>query len=719
MALSSNDIQQLYIAYFNRPADPMGLRYWGTVPAGLDEVAVKAFGADPQFLQRYAGAGSKAVVKDLYHHLFGRAGDAAGVNYWSGLIDSAALEAAGVVLAMIRGAAGADREALANKAQLAQEWTLFVESTPGAIQAMQHDSIVPGMWLEQITDAASLPAARAAMPAMIQATYSSDALAVSGQALATGYLQQATVFIDSNHNGKQDSHELATRTDDNGHYTLVAPIISGIVPQAPLQLYDVLVTGGLDAATGRVHTGTQSVQALQVFRQDGKVVKQAAQAAVTPLGALLETLVAQGMTHQAAKARLASAFGIDAAQVTSDTLGAVLDADTGAHETALHAQAVNAQIDGVVAIMGRALMALSDDYAPSAHSTLPLPKPPSIQTVAAMKGLAAAIAGKSGALALDDAQTILQVLDAGAAAISTNSNSAVQKALAALDAPGKAAFGAIVAEAAGAAMQGLGNGVDMYDALAHIAQVRAVLSTIGDVLPGALASHQAATKLPHLSGAALSALIGNTSIIDLDPFSHNDDAAIARANAGGPVQHPQSVEQLYVALLGRPAGAAELAAGMAQDSATLATRLAASQEFPSGLSTVQHLDRIYVNAFGRHADTDGLLYWASLVTDKTLDLLTAARSIASGAAGSDAVALHSKTLAATELSAMLAWEQYAAFYDNANGHAIGKAWLATVLDGATLDAAIAQPPLLRVVAVASAPMAPVEEMDTGSVWGWL
>jgi hypothetical protein len=722
MALSKTDIQHLYIAYLNRPADSPGLHYWERVPAELEEVATNAFGVDREFQERYAGAGNKELVKALYHNLFGRAGDTGGVDYWSGLLGNGALTLGNVAVALIRGATGADRETLSNKAQLAQEWTEAIEAIPGGMYAIQPNSPVPGVWLEQVTDAASLQAARAAMPAMIQAATSANPLAVSGQVLATGYLRHATVFIDSNNNGKYDNGEKSTQTDDKGHFALVegAPGIGSTgFPFPPTALYNVLATGGVDAATGRVHTGTQTVQALQIFRENGKVVKHAAHAAVTPLTTLHDALVAQGLAGEAAQARLAAAFGIEASLAAADPLAAALDADPGAQGAALRAHAIHAQVDGVLAVMARALMHLDDAYYLGAQATVSLPySPPAFQAAAALKGLASVIAARSGPVTLDHAPTILDVLGAGVAAMPVGSTA--RKAFASLDTAGKAAFGAIVAEAAGATLAGIGNGADVYTAQVHIGQAGAALSAIADVLPQALAAHQAAAQLPKLTGNALAKLAASTDIGDIDPFSHADNQAIALANGVPPVQGKPAVEQWYVALLGRPASAAELAAGMAKDSAALAAILVASQEFlsaPSGQGNAQLLNSIYVHAFGRQADTDGLLYWTGLLDNKTLDFTTAAASIVAGAAASDAAVLYHKTLAASEFSALLAANDRDPYYDGASGHALGKAWLQPVQDSTTLEVALAgTAPYFR-----SAIVHPtgVQQTEPAGEFGWL
>src|SRR5438093_1501172 len=87
MATTYNtDIQKLYIAYFNRPADYFGLNYWeGVVEAANGSTAAvsAAFAASAEYKAAYAGLDTNHVLGQIYQNLFGHAADLPGLTYWA------------------------------------------------------------------------------------------------------------------------------------------------------------------------------------------------------------------------------------------------------------------------------------------------------------------------------------------------------------------------------------------------------------------------------------------------------------------------------------------------------------------------------------------------------------------------------------------------------------------------------------------------------------
>jgi hypothetical protein len=83
MASVSAELQQIYMVYMNRPADPAGLAYWEQAVAnGATLASIAAgFAASSEFRTpiKARPASSGRVV---YQNLFGRSGDADGVAFW-------------------------------------------------------------------------------------------------------------------------------------------------------------------------------------------------------------------------------------------------------------------------------------------------------------------------------------------------------------------------------------------------------------------------------------------------------------------------------------------------------------------------------------------------------------------------------------------------------------------------------------------------------------
>jgi hypothetical protein len=119
-------IQALYVAYFNRPADPRGLEYWeGVVAAqGGSTSAVSAeFAKSAEYKSTYAGLDNFSIVAKVYDNLFGRAGDLPGVNYWTKLLDNGSVTIDNVVAAISAGAQTSDKETVENRATGAAKFT--------------------------------------------------------------------------------------------------------------------------------------------------------------------------------------------------------------------------------------------------------------------------------------------------------------------------------------------------------------------------------------------------------------------------------------------------------------------------------------------------------------------------------------------------------------------------------------------------------------------
>ncbi len=139
-----------------------------------------------------------------------------------------------------------------------------------------------------------------------------------------GYLQGATVFLDLNQNGVQDTGEPATTTDLNGRYALDYSAVTG-----PVAGRTIVVIGGVDSDTGFAFTGKLAAP-----------VEAASQAqVVTPLTTLVDAMVAQGVAANVtdAKRQVASALDLSVSQLATDPVAAI------ANQPGLYSKAVALQ----------------------------------------------------------------------------------------------------------------------------------------------------------------------------------------------------------------------------------------------------------------------------------------------------------------------------------------------------------------------------------------
>lgn len=128
------DIQKVYIAYFNRPADSAGLEYWSeAIVAGRATIEdlTSAFASTDEYAALYAGSTNEAIVTKVYQNLFGREPEAAGLQYWVTEMNEGRVSVGNVAYSALMGAAGNDLSTIQNKAAAAQSFTDYLEANNG------------------------------------------------------------------------------------------------------------------------------------------------------------------------------------------------------------------------------------------------------------------------------------------------------------------------------------------------------------------------------------------------------------------------------------------------------------------------------------------------------------------------------------------------------------------------------------------------------------
>ena len=140
-------MELIYIGYFNRSADAGGFSFWegqnATAQAGGQSAAVALTNIansftpqaeteviypflsnpHPNFSDPTVQAGLATFIGNVYENLFDRAGDSGGVGYWAGQIESGAVGLGASVLAIANGAQGSDAIILQNKIAVALDFT--------------------------------------------------------------------------------------------------------------------------------------------------------------------------------------------------------------------------------------------------------------------------------------------------------------------------------------------------------------------------------------------------------------------------------------------------------------------------------------------------------------------------------------------------------------------------------------------------------------------
>ena len=146
MALTESQIQELYVAYFGRPADVEGKSYWSGSTTGVSTTLEFAANMHSQseFQDAYGSKKAATQVNQIYQNLFSRDADAAGLEYWTGQIANGSLQLAEIAVHLIWAAknntgGSADKTALENKVAAATAFTTDVAADAAAQLAYTAD----------------------------------------------------------------------------------------------------------------------------------------------------------------------------------------------------------------------------------------------------------------------------------------------------------------------------------------------------------------------------------------------------------------------------------------------------------------------------------------------------------------------------------------------------------------------------------------------------
>lgn len=119
-------LQQLYVAYFNRPADPAGLAFYaGHLSTGATTIAAisASFAQSAEYKVAYNQTTFTGVVTAVYQNLFGHAPDAAGLALYADALANGSMTVDQMVTWISGGALGADKVAYDSKVQVAVAFT--------------------------------------------------------------------------------------------------------------------------------------------------------------------------------------------------------------------------------------------------------------------------------------------------------------------------------------------------------------------------------------------------------------------------------------------------------------------------------------------------------------------------------------------------------------------------------------------------------------------
>ena len=156
MEVDSKKLQELYIAFFGRPADPPGMKYWllqASKGVKLIEIASHLSSQDEYKKSIMYGKSLDFQINQLYLNLFSRKVDFAGLNYWLSSIKSGSYDISDLACDLIGSLSNPskikneykiiDKISLDNKVESAELFTEELESQINGVALYQPASINP------------------------------------------------------------------------------------------------------------------------------------------------------------------------------------------------------------------------------------------------------------------------------------------------------------------------------------------------------------------------------------------------------------------------------------------------------------------------------------------------------------------------------------------------------------------------------------------------
>lgn len=317
-------VVRLYFTAFGRIPDAAGVDYWAkAVQQGMSiQQVVQHFGNDAEFKSLYGTVSDSVFLDNLYQNAFGRAADTAGKQFFLDQL-----------------AHGGNRaEVVLQFSSSAEMYHVRGDAVKAVEQFIAVNDVAP--------TSAQLQSALATVDPikLLTRLYGADnydgadvpGLSTSGVAV-DGYIKGATVTmtIRETVDGVDTTRTVTRITDDMGNFDFGDEAGFGALT----------MTGGTDIATGAAVNGTYTAVA-------GATV-------INPLTTLVQALVAQGQTAEAAEALVKGKLGLNAALDLNnfDAIAAATanGASADAQAAALKAQAALAQVNTLMGQVGAAL----------------------------------------------------------------------------------------------------------------------------------------------------------------------------------------------------------------------------------------------------------------------------------------------------------------------------------------------------------------------------
>lgn len=127
-----DQVQEVYISYYGRPADPVGLDFWTNKLAAANgdlSSIIDAFGNSDEANSLFGGLSHQQTVNTLFNQMFGRDADVDGLLFYANGLAAGTMTAQSIALNILDGAKNEDKTIIENKLAVAKSFTAGLDTT--------------------------------------------------------------------------------------------------------------------------------------------------------------------------------------------------------------------------------------------------------------------------------------------------------------------------------------------------------------------------------------------------------------------------------------------------------------------------------------------------------------------------------------------------------------------------------------------------------------
>lgn len=299
-------VQELYVAYFGRPADVAGLDYWTNVveaEGGKLTAVSAAFAKEKEYTDLFAGKTNAQIIDTIYTNMFGHAADAAGRTYWVDLLTAGTVSVDTIVAEVAKGAQGTDNTAVENKVVGATAFTAALDTAAeqagysGAAAAVLAKAFVAGITTDATLESAIAPTSLAATVSAVVVAGTPFTVTGALQSLDVAMKAEAAFLVTAD--GDTDAKTSATELSLDTAVSDAAIKVADALPATAKAIYN--TTGTSTAVKAALVADQQTANAAALKTASDKVADINANIAkVAGLTAAVATLTGAEASAEAA-----------------------------------------------------------------------------------------------------------------------------------------------------------------------------------------------------------------------------------------------------------------------------------------------------------------------------------------------------------------------------------------------------------------------------------